>query len=583
MKAVIENLGRRPVWRSVVLASLLAWAPTIVQADGKKSRDESRQDKTTRTQEPKASLKFGGNSGSERTSQRTGKLDKPNDILANQSKSKATQPSVNAGSNLQTESSGKARRSTSEPTIKNIKPGDVKRLDPQAGSSGKQIDVARNPKSGHEKLQLPAELESKDKTKRANVADVKGLNPQPEPPRGLDGKGLAKGLGKASGKSAKVDPSVKLNSAKFDKLAQGDLGKKLHLDKQFDLIKSGKGDLALKLGLHKKIGHHGGWKDHHLSGLLSVNFGVGCAPITYCGPGYFPSHCLYPGWSDWVSWSWGFHCDPWFDPRPWSCRPWVYDPCAAWVCWDYPVWVSLPVASCGTWIDVEPLVIDARLDLQLLAVRFVDPGHPDEQLGPRFRVWVRNNSPATIAAPFNVMLMAANSRDAVAGLPQAGVRVMRMEPAETQAVDIRLPFEASRMGIDADGRPTPFSQLHVLVDSHRELPEAFEANNGAVIARGDILPVDPTIFSADASVVPVGGEINLAGEGFGPEPGQVFVQVGSLEMQAEITGWYDLGVRIKLPSLALASPTEAEIMIVRGDTAVSNPLTIELTAPVALR
>ena len=121
--------------------------------------------------------------------------------------------------------------------------------------------------------------------------------------------------------------------------------------------------------------------------------------------------------------------------------------------------------------------------------------------------------------------MASNDREAAADLPQAGVRVTGMKPGETQSVDIRLPFEASLMGRSPEGQPTPFSYLHVLVDSHQEIPEISEANNGVVIARSDVLPVDPAIFAADASEAPAGTVINVAGEGFGPEPGQVLVHV----------------------------------------------------------
>ncbi len=66
----------------------------------------------------------------------------------------------------------------------------------------------------------------------------------------------------------------------------------------------------------------------------------------------------------------------------------IYDPYYDWVYWQTPVWVSLPVVQCGTWVDVEmPVIPAAQYDLQLLAVRFVDPGHPEEKLGPRYRVW----------------------------------------------------------------------------------------------------------------------------------------------------------------------------------------------------
>ena len=72
----------------------------------------------------------------------------------------------------------------------------------------------------------------------------------------------------------------------------------------------------------------------------------------------------------------------------------------------------------------------ADSDLQLVAVRFVDPGHPEEKLGPRYRVWFRNNGSQPIAQPFNVMLFAGNDERLAEGMAQAGVRVTAMEPAE---------------------------------------------------------------------------------------------------------------------------------------------------------
>ena len=74
-----------------------------------------------------------------------------------------------------------------------------------------------------------------------------------------------------------------------------------------------------------------------------------------------------------------------------------------------------------------------------------------------------------------------------------------------------------------------------------------------------------------------GGEVILAGEGFGPQPGQVLVHVGGRELEGEILGWYDLGVRWTLPKLAIAGPTEAEVIVVRGDGAAANPLRITIT------
>ena len=100
-----------------------------------------------------------------------------------------------------------------------------------------------------------------------------------------------------------------------------------------------------------------------------------------------------------------------------------------------------------------------------------------------------------------------------------------------------------------------------------------------VLPVGDILPVDPAAFAAESDTLAAGSMTSVAGEGFGPEPGQVVVFVKGLELQAEIHGWYDLGVRFEVPKLPLAAATDAEIVVVRGDGAVSNTLSVTLTPP----
>jgi hypothetical protein len=217
-----------------------------------------------------------------------------------------------------------------------------------------------------------------------------------------------------------------------------------------------------------------------------------------------------------------------------------------------------------------------QFDLQILAVRFVDAGHPDQKLGPRYRVWLRNNSVQDIASPLNVTLFASNKDQPLDDSPQAGIRVESIAAEETQAIDIRLPWEAYEMGRDSDGRLLPFQQLHVLVDSHHEIAETSETNNGVVLDREDILPVDPAAFSTDVDTVVTGESISIAGEGLGPEPGQVLLYVKELELQLEVHGWYDLGVRAKVPILPLAEASEAQLVVVRGDSVASNPLKITL-------
>ncbi|MFH1923486.1 MAG: hypothetical protein ABIP48_26800 [Planctomycetota bacterium] len=352
------------------------------------------------------------------------------------------------------------------------------------------------------------------------------------------------------------------------------------------------GDVARRLGLFKQAANLGnvaaaasipGSLPHKWSvlnyycGPVSASYVQACFGFPYCGPAYYPTYCWFPKWSPWVSWSWHCCCHPVWDPRPFWCRPVVYLASPCWVWWNVPVWYPLPVVACGTWVDVAPVFVGTPYDLELLAIRFVDPGHPEEQLGPRYRVWFRNNSTRPINRPFDVMLLASNDGLLASDLPQAGLRVTSIRAGGVQSIDIRLPVEVFSMGTDAEGQPAPFRKLHVLVDAAQEVPETSEINNGAKLAPGEILPVDPAAFEVNPSTAAAGSEVTVAGEGFGPEPGQVLVHLGGMELEAEILGWFDLGVRLALPDLPLAGSAKAKLIVIRGDGAAANPLEIAIT------
>lgn len=408
-------------------------------------------------------------------------------------------------------------------------------------------------------------------------------------------------FGGPRGKPDLKDPTQKrfpdrLKDGQLAELAKGDAARQIKLDEQMKMLQ--KGDVARRMELHKhfdadKAAHlhpPGGRpgdlvaKDYpHLEhpyygyhGAIHHGYTRGCFPCHYWGPGYYPSVVWYPVWSPWLGWCWNYQCGLYLDPRPYWCRPVVYMPCPRWNYYVAPVWTPLPTGSCGTWVDVHPSVVINDVDLQLLAVRFVDPGHPEEKLGPRYRVWLRNNSQQAVTTPFNVVALASADDQLAANLPQAGVRVTSIEAGETQSVDIRLPFEVGAMARDAAGQPAPFATLHVLVDANRELPESNRQNNGVKIARTEVFPVDPAAFEVRPTSAAAGSEVILAGEGFGPAPGRVLVNLGGRELDGEIVGWCDLGVRFNLPQVAIAAPTKAEVILVRGDSAAANPVAITM-------
>ncbi|MEZ6044948.1 MAG: hypothetical protein R3C11_05085 [Planctomycetaceae bacterium] len=192
-------------------------------------------------------------------------------------------------------------------------------------------------------------------------------------------------------------------------------------------------------------------------------------------------------------------------------------------------------------------------------------------------MWIRNNSRKSDYSTIQRDFAIGNDDRPIDGLPQSGARVEMMEPEQVTSVDVRLPADVNTMNVDEQGRKIPFSFLNVIVDSGRELEDVFRENNGIGLDVQEVLPVDPAAFSAESDTAPVGSIINVAGEGLGPEPGEVMVVVDGQEYPAEIYGWYDLGVRFQVPNnIPVTGDQTAEILIVRGDGAAANPIEVDL-------
>jgi hypothetical protein len=367
-----------------------------------------------------------------------------------------------------------------------------------------------------------------------------------------------------------------IKAGKLDPLTNGPAARKLGMADQFKLMD--KGDIARRLKLSDKLEKIGGWKNR-MCGPIDSHYCDHCKGGFYCGPKWCPHHCWCPLWCGWVEWCFG--CPMWFDPRPDFCEPIECD--------DYQVDETVVVDRRGIpdqWVDNDPPqpqpdgdADQPDVDLELVAVRFVDNGNAEKNIGPRYRVIIRNNGKQAIDRPFNVAAVLGAAEPSDERTPRAGKRVKAIAAGQTMAIDIRLPAEANA-SIKCDDGPSveKFPKLAVMVDTRNEVEEPNKDNNGMAFDRSDILMADPAIFAADVKQATLGQTIKLAGEGLGPEAGQVLVRVGGLELQAEIEGWYDLGVEIKLPSLPLAGEAKAELVVVRGDGAAANPITMPLAA-----
>ena len=360
---------------------------------------------------------------------------------------------------------------------------------------------------------------------------------------------------------------------RYSPIFQSKIGQRYNLDRQFQLYTAG--DVARQMALNTALVTAGGW-DTRLVGPIYSGYTNSAFSVWYPGPQWYPTYAWAPVWSPWVSWSFWNTVSPIYDPRPFVVRPYVYDPAPVVTVYDYPTWTQLPVVVSGTWVDVPAAPVSAGQDLQLLAVRFVDPGHPEENLGPRYRVWLRNNANADLTRNVDVTLFASEAKELSNDVVQSGVRVPEIAANDTIAVDIRLPLEANRLATNDESDHVPFRYLHVVVDSRNELKEANEDNNGALLSRAEIYQVDPAAFSTNVTVAAPGSVISLAGEGFGPEPGEVIVSIGDRQERAEIRGWYDLGVQITVPNVDVASLEKAEVLVIRGDGAASNPVPLDV-------
>jgi hypothetical protein len=398
------------------------------------------------------------------------------------------------------------------------------------------------------------------------------------------GKNVAKPIGNAgvvsrgmpNGSKRSVNGKLvdAIKAGKLDPLTNGPAARKLGMADQFKMMD--RGDIARRMKLSDKLEKNGGWQKR-MCGPMDSHYCDHCKGQFYCGPKWCSHRCWCPRWCGWVQWC--FDGPMWFDPRPSFCEPVG--------CEDCDIEETVVVNREGTpdsWVDDEPPqpaedAAEVDVDLELVAIRFVDNGNAEKNIGPRYRVLVRNNGKQAVDHPFNVAAVLGAAEEANEPTPRAGKRVPGIDAGQTLAVDIRLPAEANASVKDDAGHSVAkFPKLGVMVDTRNEVEEPNKENNGMALDRDEILMVDPAIFAADTKQATLGQTIKLAGEGLGPEAGQVLVRVGGLELQAEIEGWYDLGVAIKLPSLPVAGEAKAELVVVRGDGAAANPITLMLAA-----
>lgn len=154
-------------------------------------------------------------------------------------------------------------------------------------------------------------------------------------------------------------------------------------------------------------------------------------------------------------------------------------------------------ATCAGAMDAPAEQVDraALPDLKVVEVRLVDAGDAAQELGPCYRVTVRND--ATVAAcGFDVSLVAGIDFERWEETTEMQGRVEHLAGGQSESVDVRLPVEALALRRDAQGSGMAYRLLLVVLDRGSEIAEHREHNNRIALDRDEVRAVDVRLISS---------------------------------------------------------------------------------------
>ncbi|MFO0900424.1 MAG: hypothetical protein U0836_23565 [Pirellulales bacterium] len=207
------------------------------------------------------------------------------------------------------------------------------------------------------------------------------------------------------------------------------------------------------------------------------------------------------GWCGWNNWY-----------NPWCYRPYCYNYNS---CYGYPYYCGYPVYNSypvynntvtyvtpAQPVATEPAPQLPLADLLLTDLRLMDPGNGTD-LGPRFLLTIANQGPS-VSPPFQAGIAAAVSQEQLGSAVKAAAQVGPIQTGQTTTVEIRLPVQV--LGLPSPNGPTLFGVLGVSLDELNQVDELDEQNNGALVSRDQIQPLQ-------AAPAPQGPTANLAANG----------------------------------------------------------------------
>lgn len=227
-------------------------------------------------------------------------------------------------------------------------------------------------------------------------------------------------------------------------------------------------------------------------------------------------------------------------------------------------------------VDVEPKpatkasapATQPMPDLQFVELRLVDAGDALLELGPTFRLVVKNAGSADIAAPFQVTLTVADQDARSADAARATEEVSALAAGEAQTVSVSLPYTSA---FAADN-----GRVRVQIDSQRDVSEMDEENNVANVDPRHVERLGPQLSTALPSAPHAGEELVLEGESLGETAGRVFVTLGGIKLEADVIDWLPSRVTVKLPQAVLEKPSASQIVVHRADGAKAAAINLDI-------
>ncbi len=135
----------------------------------------------------------------------------------------------------------------------------------------------------------------------------------------------------------------------------------------------------------------------------------------------------------------------------------------------------------------EPGSADS-MDIELTEVRLVAAGNVEQKVGPRFRLYCRNNG--SVEAPkFHVSVLVDVGKELTETAHMVTIESVGMMPGKSQTIDVQLPVEVLKMTTENDPWARPFETFAAIIDSDDSLTETNEDNNVLLLARDAIKSV----------------------------------------------------------------------------------------------